>query len=77
MNVSLPVSPDQSLAVTLERVERVVWAVLFAVWALFLAGCIAGAFVVSAQPLSPAVAALGAACLVGTGVFVVADIVLG
>jgi hypothetical protein len=75
MAPSLPLPADRSLFETLRLVETVVWSVCTVVVLSFLALSIGGAFVVASQPVTPPTAAFLASVVVGTLVFVVADVV--
>ncbi|WP_142858031.1 hypothetical protein [Salinigranum halophilum] len=75
--VSVPISvpTDRSLCETLRRVETVVWSVCTVATLVLLVASVGGAFVVAASPLTPSAAALLASVVVGSLVFVAADVV--
>jgi hypothetical protein len=75
--ISIPISipADRPLGETLRRVETAVWSLCTLATALLLVACVAGAFVVAARPVTLPVASLFACVVVGTLVFVVADVV--
>jgi hypothetical protein len=73
--VSVPaVAPDRSIAGTLRTVETVVWSLGTLAVAVLLAAVLAGAVVVTGRPVGvPPVVLLGAV-VVGTVVFVLAEV---
>ena len=77
MAVPFSLDPDRSLVATLRVVETTVWSLSFLVVLALAVGSLAGAFVVADVPLTTPMLGALVACVVGTVVFVVADVVLG
>ncbi|WP_372909576.1 hypothetical protein [Salinigranum sp.] len=75
VRIPIPIPADRPLGETLRRVETAVWSLCTLATALLLVACVAGAFVVAAQPVTLPVASLLACVVVGTLAFVVADVV--
>ncbi|AUV83128.1 hypothetical protein C2R22_16965 [Salinigranum rubrum] len=75
MASSIPIPAGRSLTETLRRVETAVWSLCTVATAVFLVACVVGAFLVASRPVGLPVATSLVSVVVGTLVFVVADVV--